>query len=274
MRLTTRWGAAAVATLTGLVLSAGAALAAPPPSNDLGSGATVIAALPYTASLDTSGATTDADDVQANTNCGAPATAASVWYSYTATADGFLVADVSASSYSAGVIVGEGSPGALTFISCGPGGTGFPVTAGHTYTILAFDDQTDGSGNGGTLEITVDVAPPPPTIEAAVNPVAQFDSQSGGAYVSGTVTCDEGADFAYVDLQLTQRVGRLLIRGYGSAEVSCTGQTEPWSTLVFGDNGLFKGGKAVNASVAVACNISGCGEYYSEQSIQLKGKKG
>jgi hypothetical protein len=273
MRLTTRWGAAAIAAVTGLVLSGGAALAAAP-SNDLGSGATVIAALPYGESLDTSEATTDADDIQANANCGAPDTAASVWYSYTATEDGFLVADVSGSSYSAGVIVGEGAPGALTLISCGPGGTGFSVTAGHTYSILAFDDQSDGSGNGGTLDITVDVAPPPPTIEATVNPVAQFDSKSGGAYVSGTVTCDEGAEFAYVDIQLTQRVGRVLIRGYGSAEVSCTGQTEPWTALVFGDNGLFKGGKAVNASMAVACNISGCGEYYSEQSIQLKGKKG
>lgn len=273
MRLTTRWGAAAIAAVTGLVLSAGAALAAAP-SNDLGSNPVVITALPYSATIDTSQATTDADDVQANLDCGAPATAASVWYSYTATEDGLLVADVSGSNYSAGVIVGEGAPGALTLISCGPGGTGFAVTAGHTYSILAFDDQTDGSGNGGTLAITVDVAPPLPTIEATVNPVAQFDSTSGGAYVSGTVTCDEGADFAFVDLQLTQRVGRLLIRGYGGAEVSCTGQAEPWSAFIVGENGIFKGGKAVNASMAVACNISGCGEYYAEQSIQLKGKKG
>ena len=197
-----------------------------------------------------------------------------MWFTVTAAADGYLAADVSGSNYSAGVIVGQGSPGALSLVGCGQAGTAFPVAAGETYRILAFDDQLDGSGNGGTLHITVDVAPPPPTIEATLNPVAQFDSRSGGAYVSGTVTCDEGADFAFVDLQLTQRVGRLLIRGYGSAEVSCTGQAEQWSALVLGDNGIFKGGKALSASFATACNLVGCGEYYAEQTIQLKGKKG
>ncbi|HET7800275.1 MAG TPA: hypothetical protein VFL38_07625 [Humibacillus xanthopallidus] len=273
MRLTTRWGAAAVAAVTGLVMSAGAALAAAP-SNDLGSSPVVITALPYSATIDTSQATTDADDVQANLDCGAPATDASVWFTVTAAADGYLAADVSGSNYSAGVIVGLGSPGALSVVACGQAGVAFPVTAGETYTILAFDDQLDGSGNGGTLDITVDVAPPPPMIEATLNPVAQFDSKSGGAYVSGTVTCDEGADYAFVDLQLTQRVGRLLIRGYGGAEVSCTGQAEPWTALILGDNGLFKGGKAVNVTFGAACNLTGCGEYSAEQSIQLKGKKG
>lgn len=271
MRLTTRWGAAAVAALTGLVMSGGAALAAAP-SNDLSSGAIDIGTVPYSATIDTTEATSDGDDAQLNPpECGAPATDASVWFTFTAAADGYVAADVSASSYSAGVSVGAGTPGSLSWITCGPGGTAFAVAAGETYTLLAFDDQLDGSDNGGTLEITVEDAPPPPTIEATVNPVAQFDSATGGAYVSGTVTCDEGADFAFVDVQLTQRVGRLLIQGFGGAEVTCTGEPEPWTAFVLGDNGTFKGGKAVSATFAVACNIIGCGEYFTEQTVQLKG---
>ena len=55
-----------------------AALAAPP-SNDTFAGATA-AALGFSEELDTTDATTDGDDAQLNTSCGAPATDASVWY--------------------------------------------------------------------------------------------------------------------------------------------------------------------------------------------------
>ncbi|WP_404389771.1 DUF6299 family protein [Humibacillus xanthopallidus] len=273
MRLTTRWGAAAVATITGLVLSGAPALAAAP-GNDTSGSPDVIGSLPYSATIITSDATTDADDAQLNPDeCGAPATDASVWFTVTAPADGYLAADVSDSNYSAGVSVGQGTPGALTWLTCGSGGTAFEVVAGQTYTILAFDDQLDEAGNGGTLQITVDVAPPPPTIDVTVDPVGQFDSATGGAYLSGTVTCDEGADLAFVDLQLTQRVGRLLIRGYGGTEAVCTGEPEPWTVFITGDNGTFKGGKAVNVTVGVACNVTGCGEYLADQTVQLKGRK-
>ena len=264
---------ATVAAITGLVLSGAPALAAAP-VNDTSGSPDIIVALPYSATIITSDATTDADDAQLNPDeCGAPATDASVWFSFIAPADGYVAADVSGSSYSAGVSVAEGTPGALVWLTCGSGGTAFEVVAGQTYTILAFDDQLDEAGNGGTLEITVDVAPSPPTIEATVDPIGQFDSATGGAYLSGTVTCDEGADFAFVDLQLTQRVGRLLIRGYGGADVVCTGEPEPWTAFIMGDNGTFKGGKAVNVTFGVACNINGCGEYVADQTVQLKGKR-
>ena len=253
-------------------MSAGAALAAAP-GNDVSSGALAIGALPYSTTLDTTEATTDADDAELNpAECGAPATDASVWFTFTAAADGFVVADVSGSDYSAGVSAGEGTPGSLTWLGCGPGGTVFSVVAGQTYTILAFDDQLDGAGNGGLLDMTVDTAPDVPSIEATINPTAQFDRATGGAFVSGTATCSGEADFAFVDVQLTQRVGRLLIRGFGGAEIACTGSVEPWTAFVLGDNGLFKGGKGATATAAVACNISGCGEYFADQTVQLKGR--
>ena len=55
--------------------------------------------------LDTTEATTDADDAQFNASCGAPATDASVWYTLVGT-DEVVIVDVSGSDYSAGVLVG------------------------------------------------------------------------------------------------------------------------------------------------------------------------
>ena len=42
---------------------------------------------------------------------------------------------------------------------------------------------------------------------------------------------------------------------------------------MIGDNGLFKGGKAVSATLSVACGVVFCSEYFAENQIQLKGKK-
>ena len=252
-------------------MSAGAALAAAP-ANDVSGSALAIGALPYSTTLDTSEATTDADDAALNASCGAPATDASVWFTFTAAADSIVVADVSGSDYSAGVIVAQGTGSSATVIACGPGGSGWAASAGETYTILAFDDQEDGVGNGGLLDITVETAPDVPSIEATINPTAQFDKATGGAYVSGTATCSGEADFAFVDVQLSQRVGRILIQGFGETEIACTGSVEPWTVFVLGDNGLFKGGKGATATAAVACNISGCGEYFADQTVQLKGR--
>ena len=100
------------------------------PSNDLYGNATLITSLPYDQTLDTTQATTDATDAEANANCGAPVTLASVWYDFQPASDGGFVVDVSASSYSAGVIVVSGSPGSFVLEACGPGavaffGTGF-----------------------------------------------------------------------------------------------------------------------------------------------------
>src|ERR1043166_5129045 len=81
-----------------LLVFAGAPAWAAPPSNDTFAGAQTIGALPFSATVDTTQATTDADDTAANTNCGAPATAASVWYAFTPAADGGRIVDVSSSN--------------------------------------------------------------------------------------------------------------------------------------------------------------------------------
>jgi len=257
--------------LATVVVTAAPALAAPP-SNDTYAGRTVVGAVPFTQSVDTTEATTDADDAEINALCGAPVTDASVWYQITAAADGGLVVDVSASNFSAGAIVATGSPGNWMVVACAPGAVGWSAVAGETYTILVFDDQSDGGGNGGMLNITIGVAPPAPTIDVTVNPVGEFDARTGSATISGTVTCSGEAEFAYVDLELRQAVGRVsTVTGYTFFDVICDGTTYPWSVEVVPVNGKFAGGKAVTVTFAVVCGTVECGTDYQEWIVRLRG---
>jgi len=271
MKLSQRLAAGLAAALAVTALAGSPALAAVP-SNDGYSGAEVVGGVPFSASLDTTDATTDADDDEMNVPCGAPAMDASVWYSFTAGADEAYLADASASDYSAGVFVATGSPGSFEVLACGPGGAAWQAAAGETYVILVIDDQSDGGGNGGQLELTIDVAPPPPALEVTVNSTARFDSKTGSAILSGTIMCGEEAAGAFLEAQLTQRVGRILIRGFGGTDVTCDGTTRPWTIEVLGDNGLFKGGKSATVTFAAACGLVFCSEYFDESTIQLKGK--
>lgn len=243
------------------------------PSNDTYAGRVdVTGSLPFGDSLDTTEATTDADDVEANDLdfCGAPATDASVWYELTAAADSSILVDVSGSTYSAGVIVATGSPGSFSFVTCGPGAVAFFASSGETYAILAFDDQLDGAGNGGTLNITIDVAPPPPTVDITVNPIGQFNKLTGSATISGTLSCTGEAFFTEIDVQLTQNVGRFTISGFGgifSEGPVCDGTAQPWSVEVFGQTGKFKGGRAVAVTFAFACGSFDCG--FDEETTKV-----
>jgi hypothetical protein len=254
-----------------MVATASPVLAAPPPGNDDYSGRVTIGSLPFSDSVDTTKAGTDADDEELNTNCGAPATDASVWYELTATSDGVILVDVSASTYSAGVIVATGSPGSFSLITCGPGAVAFGTVTGESYVILAFDDQQDGAGNGGTVNILVDLAPPPPEVDVTVNPTGTFNAATGSATISGTVTCSGEVEFSFLDVQVRQRVGRFVVEGFGSTDFTCDGATHPWSVEVFPSNGLFKGGQTVTVTFAVACGIFECGFDEQQVKVTLKG---
>ena len=268
MKASRRFLAALAAGLTSVAMVGSPAFAAPP-SNDMFSGAEALAAVPFSTSLDTTEATTDADDDELNAFCGAPAMDASVWYSYTATADEALLADVSASDYSAGVFVATGTPGSFEVVGCGPGGAAWEAFTGETYHVVVIDDQSDGMGNGGQMELTIDVAPPPPALEVTVNPKARFDAKTGSAILSGTVMCGSDAVFAFLEAQVTQRVGRMLIRGFGGTDLTCDGTTRPWEMEVMGDNGLFKGGKALSATFSAACGMVFCSEYFAVSYTHL-----
>jgi hypothetical protein len=275
---TIRAVAAASLLLASMGVAAPPALAATP-DNDTYSGREVLLEpLPITVMADTTEATTDADDAELNMMCGAPATDASVWYEYTPSADRQLVLDPLASDYSVGAIVAIGSPGAWTVESCGPGVVPFFASSGMTYTILVFDDQVDGGGNGGTLEFTLDEAAAPPSIEVSVDPRGTFDARTGAATLTGTYSCaaSEGGmvEFAFLDVQLSQRAGRLYIQGSGSMELlPCDGTQQPWTVTTEWSNGLFKGGKAEARIFAQACGTDSCGSFEEVQTVTLSARK-
>jgi hypothetical protein len=242
------------------------------PSNDTFASATAIAALPFSQTLDTTEATTDADDVEANSNCGAPVTEASVWYAFTPTSSNIILVDVSGSSYSAGVIVVTGAPGSFGIRTCGPRRVAFSAAAGVTYSILAFDD-TPGGGNGGTLELSVTEAPPPPVLHLAIDPVGRFDARSGVATVTGTVTCTGTVQSqVYFDAQLEQQVGRFTVSGYGFGVIPprCDGSSQPWSLTIENANGKFAGGRATLDAYVFACGPIRCGQDHVTGTIRLR----
>jgi hypothetical protein len=259
--------------IAGSLATAGPVLAAVP-ANDTVGGAVDIASLPFSATVDTTEATTDSDDVDINANCGAPATDASVWYTLTGS-DIWVAVDVSTSSYSAGVLVASGGPGNWTIEACGPGAVAWLAASGVTYSLLVIDDQFDGGGNGGTLNINAEEIPPPPEVTLTVNPRGTFDSHTGGARVSGTVTCTGGpAEFSFIDVFMRQKTGRLFIDGEGFIEgFACDGSTQNWTVDIFPFNGVFKGGRTATVTFALACGEFLCGEGFDESVVSLSNKK-
>ena len=252
-------------------LGTAAAIAAP--ANDTSSGAVAITSLPSSTTLDTRTATTDAEDAEMNPlECGAPATDASVWFALTLPQDTQVIVDVSQSSYSAGVLVSTGPAGSRSFVTCGPQFISFTAVANETYYMLVIDDQLDGGDNGGDLVMTVDVAPPAPTIDITINPTGTVFSKDGTAIIGGTATCTGVVDFAEVDGQLKQFVGRVAITGWFFTEIACDGTTQPWTATVYPDNGRFGGGKAQLGANGFACGPFDCGFDSEFGTINLKGK--
>jgi hypothetical protein len=264
--------AAALALACGLLGSYAPAALAAAPGNDVSSGATVVS-LGFSETLDTTQATTDADDAQLNSTCGAPATDASVWYRLEGSDQGVIV-DVWSSDYSAGVLVGVGTPGSLEIVTCGPGAVTFFAASGSTYYILAIDDQLDGAGNGGQLTIGFSATPPPPTVEITVDRYGKVSPRTGVATISGTYTCTNG-DFFEVYGDARQDAGRFTVSGsFGFVEYgTCDGATRTWSASVVPQGGKFAGGKALTVSFAYSCGLFECRDTYAEQTVILQGKK-
>jgi hypothetical protein len=271
--------AAAAATLLLTSVAAGPALAVAPANDEYPGRVTLSGELPLDYAQDTTEATLGLEDAAFVAGCdGAPPTEASVWFQYTAEQSGGLALDMTASDYAAGAVIATGNPtDGWQVAACGPGVAGWIADAGVTYTMLVFDDF-DTPGSGGNLAMTLDVIPPPPTLDVTVNKTASFNSKTGEATVSGMATCtpapgQEEMSFAFLDIQLTQRVGRILIRGWGGTDVTCDGAPRPWSAIILGDNGLFKGGKAANVTTTFACGAFDCALDFIETTVQLKGAK-
>jgi len=260
----------ALFAISALILSSTPALAAPPP-NDTIAGATVITALPFSDTVDTTEATMDADEEAAGQPCrniGAPDIEKSVWYKFTASANVTLLVDTRASSYTTGIAAYNGGPSAETFVTCGPGRIITSWAAGETAYFMIFGDQPGSAG--GTLRITVQEAPPPPVVSLTVDPTGTFDPASGSATIRGTVTCTGTADFGGINGTVRQTVGRFTINGFFFTSFTCDGTTQTWTATTQSSNGKFAGGPAAVDASAFACNVSGCGSDFVTQHVRLR----
>ena len=257
----------ATAALAVPVLLSASPASAAPPSNDLIAGAVPVAP-GFSATVDTTEATTDAEDAAVNQNCGAPATDASVWYSYTPRSDETIIVDVSNSTYSAGVIVASGAPGNLSLVSCGPGSVAASLTAGTPYFILAFDDQWDGGGNGGTLNLSVTLGPPAPKVDVIVDRVGLVNKR-GSVSLRGVYICSD-ADVVSINGELTQGESN----GGFSFSISgrCDGKLHSWAAGVVGPNAKFTVGRSASMTFSFACGRFECADTYREQTVRLRAR--
>lgn len=255
------------ALLLGALASTAAPALAAAPSNDTFAGAKLVE-IGFSETVDTGEATADADDAQLSATCPAPAVEASVWYAIVG--DGSQIAiDVGASSYSAGVIVATGSQGNLTTLTCGPAFVSFRSEPGVQYYVLAFDDQTDGGGNGGTLSIEF-FESPLPDLAFSVDGYGRFDPRRGSVTLTGSYSCTEGADFS-IFVDASQRRGRAGVTGFGDFQGQCDGTTQRWTVVVAPEKGKFTGGKLQTSSFGVASVPDFGVGYEIDQTVRLRG---
>ena len=239
------------------------------PSNDTLAGAKLVT-LPFSETIDTSEATTDDDDRQLLKSCPAPATDASVWY--TIVGDGTkLDVEVTDSTYSAGVIVATLSHGKLETLTCADGVVSFDAQAGTQYYVLAFDDQFDGGGNGGSLTITISLSRYP-DIHFSVDSYGKLDPSSGSATIAGSYTCTAGASFE-IFVDATQKQGQSTVVGEGEFQGECDGTAQRWTAVVVPESGKFTDAKLDTTSFGVA-SVPDLGVAYEiNQKVKLRGGK-
>jgi hypothetical protein len=241
---------------------------AAPPSNDDFDDATVISGLPFSDSIDTTEATTASDDP----DCAGQGP--TVWYAFTPAEDIRVGADTFGSDYDTTLSVYTGSRGALTQITCNDDTVGlqskvsFDAVAGETYFFMV---GAFGSGPGGQLVFSVDIAPPPLEIDVTLNQFGTVIPSKGVVTLEGTISCSRPAS---VDLfgEVSQRAGRAIIQGFFGTSFSCEGET-PWSVTFSGENGLFVGGPA-DVTLFVGAFDEETGEFFSEevqQTVRLRG---
>lgn len=231
-----------------------AALAAAPANDDLAD-ATTIDAIPYFDAEDTTEATTEAGEP----DFWGWGPGASVWYTWTADADGWLSADTAGSGPSAGCF-GDPADGCYdttvtiwvddngTFVPVGHGDdAGFGVRTsfatweaveGETYFIQV--GSFDGGG-GGDLVLTVDeYVPPDPFVITPTLTSAQATLASGDVKLTGTIACSEPGWYT-LSIRLEQAAGRFQPTTYGFASGFCDGTTSTWTGSGFSDGGVVVG---------------------------------
>lgn len=251
-----------------LLVAAAAPAAAAPPTNDAIASATAVTTLPFADSLDTTEATRSSDEP-----FGCFDADATVWYAFTPASDTFVEFNTLGSDYDTTLEVYEGEPTDETLLTCNDdvfeslqSRALFDAAAGTTYYVMV-----GALGEAGQLELAAfqTVSPPPVALSLTLDGGRVVDPPNRTAYLTGTISC-ENADFVDVFGELEQRVGRVIISGYGGEFLPCEGGPVPFELRIEGDNGLFVPGRADAFVSAFACNDFECGDVSVEQEVRLR----
>jgi hypothetical protein len=271
-----------------LVIAVSAPVAAneAPPNDDFDD-ATAITTLPFSDEVDTREATQAADDP----DCfGAGPT---VWYAVTLAEDTFVEVNTFGSDYDTTLSAYVGERGDLEQIACNDDAAGtlqsrirFVAPAGETTFVMV---GAFASGPGGDLVLNALETEPftPLDIHLEVDPIGRVQPRTGTAWLTGTVTCSAPA-FVDLSAELSQRAGRVIIRGSGFDFFECDGET-PFELEIPGETGLFTGGRAHASVDAFGCqdlffndepepfndgfddNFDECDFDFVDQDVRLRG---
>jgi hypothetical protein len=253
-----------VAVFAGLLVLPTSALAAAP-TNDEVTAATVISALPFADTVDTSEATAAAGDL----DCSGLEDTHTVWYVITPTTD-MLLGLRTAPQFAAEVStsVASGAPGSLSFLQCDFSTTQpLAAKAGTTYYIQL---ASAGSDPGGLISFSV-VQVDPVTVTLGLDNTGRIDG--GVITVGGTLQCSRplppGSEVA-VQGTLTQRSATGWLVPFHSA-VGCPTTPLRWQTTVQVLGGTFIRGTATLTATAFACDAFTCAPNDTESArIRLR----
>ena len=138
--------------------------------------------------------------------------------------------------------------------------------------MVVFDDQGDGTGNGGLLRISLSEAPAAPTVVVSIDETGGFDAATGAVSVGGTLACTD-AEFVQVLGTLKEVAGPSPATGFlrRGNEGPCDGMSRPWTAVVRGDGGAFDGRRSTVVASSIACNRQRCSQGYSDHAVRFTG---
>lgn len=271
----TRRIALAISLALSLTTVAVAPVAAAAPNDDPTS-ATTITSLPASISVDTTEATSGPGDPG---YCHAPdfgTDPATVWFEFTATADGPLGATTFGSDYDTTLYVGTpDGEGGIKVIGCSDdtrtlqSAVRFDAQAGQRY-LFVVGSSPFGDGLGGNLVFNLDVGPPAQTAAVQLDPIGTV--AKGVATFHGTVSCAAPTDLgSLVIVELAQEDGQHYSFGTGFVDVpGCPGKDLEFTIEVASDEGKFKRGPGTVQVIYAACNQYECANETDELVVDLE----
>jgi hypothetical protein len=246
------------ATVGLLLLNAGVVSAAPPDNDRIEHG-TVIPAIPFRGTADTTKATRSGTDPSCTGDTH------TVWYRYRATASERLYAGVVA-DFDATISVYTRSGRGLSMVACGddPPEVVFRASAGTTYHVMV---ASCCGRSGGPTTLFVQRGSQAKVVVR--NPSASVETRTGDVQVHGTIRCARTTGVS-ISVHVRQRTsdGVIAVGNGGASFVECDGTAHPWSALVLTER-AFEPGWARIIVNATGCNVFGCSRAELSEVVEI-----